>query len=304
MSMKVLITGASGFVGKNLTSYLKRIGIDFVILDRNELKKPSAAHLNNCNTIIHLAGKAHDLKNNSAEDEYIEVNYGYTQGLYSLFLQSNAKKFIYMSSVKATADTTSGSLTEENVSDPRTSYGRSKQLAEQYILNANLPQDKSYFILRPCMIHGPGNKGNLNLLFKLVKSGIPYPLAAFNNQRSFLSVENLCFVLNELIMRTDIPSGIYNIADDESCSTNEVISVISTVLNRKPRLWKVSPLLIKTLAKVGDWLHLPFTTERVQKLTESYLVDNTKLKKTLAKDLPISCKAGLKLTAQHFSTTN
>src|ERR1700733_11450963 len=99
------------------------------------------------------------------------------------------------------------------------------------------------------MIHGPGNKGNLNLLYKFVKKGIPYPLAGFNNKRSFLSVENLCFVINELINNDCIESGIYNVSDDEALSTNQVVSILAKSLNVNPRLWKISPAIIKFMAK-------------------------------------------------------
>ena len=151
------------------------------------------------------------------------------------------------------------------------------------------------------MIHGPGNKGNLNLLYKLVKKGIPYPLAGFNNKRSFLSVENLCFVINELITRDDIPGGIYQVADDEALSTNEVVSILASSLNRKPKLWKVPSDIITFFARIGDRLHLPLTTERLNKLTESYVVSNQKIKKALNKELPLSAMEGLKITTNSFN---
>ena len=107
------------------------------------------------------------------------------------------------------------------------------------------------------MIHDPGNKGNLNLLYKLISKGIPYPLAAFENKRSFLSVENLFFVIRELLERNDIPSGVYNISDNEALSTNELIKLIAAASHKKPLLWKISPGLIRSLAKLGDILKLP-----------------------------------------------
>ena len=86
-----------------------------------------------------------------------------------------------------------------------------------YILSKEIPKGKRVYILRPCMIHGPGNKGNLNLLYQLVSKGLPWPLGGFQNQRSFLSVENLCFVIKELLENESIPSGVYQVADDEHC---------------------------------------------------------------------------------------
>lgn len=297
--MSISITGASGFVGSNLTKYLDEMFINTI--SRNELIAINSATFRDVEAIIHLAGKAHDLKKVSDPQEYYSVNFELTKKLYDAFINSDAKKFIFISSVKAAADSVNGILTEDMVPQPKTDYGKSKLIAEQYIQNLPLPQGKSYYILRPCMIHGPGNKGNLNLLYQFVKKGIPYPLAGFNNKRSFLSVENLCFIINELICRDDIASGVYHVADDESLSTSEVVNILSAAINKKPKLWKISPQLIRTIAKFGDALNLPLTTERLNKLTESYVVSNQKIKKAIGKDLPLTSRKGLEITAAAFA---
>lgn len=295
-----LLTGSSGFVGQNIISYLTKHSIDLKVLPRDKLTSVKNIDCN-IKTIVHLAGKAHDLKKPSNPEEYYKVNFELTKKLYDAFLNSNAKKFIFISSVKAVADQVTGILIEETLPNPQTDYGKSKLMAEQYIQSQLLPAGKSYYILRPCMIHGPGNKGNLNLLYQVVKKGIPYPLAGFQNKRSFLSIENLCFVIKELIVQDDIPSGIYNVADDETLSTNEVVTILSESLNKKPRLWRISPSLITFFAKVGDRLHLPLTTERLGKLTESYVVSNVKIKAAINKKLPLNAKEGLRITAASFS---
>ena len=195
--MKILITGASGFVGQNLLSYFKD-KFEITCLNRNDLAGDiTSLSLNDNEAIIHLAGKAHDLKNVSQPNDYYQINYELTKKLYDAFLKSDAKKFIFISSVKAAADQVEGTLSETTPPNPQTHYGKSKLMAEQYIEAQPLPAGKAYYILRPCMIHGPGNKGNLNLLYHFVKKGIPYPLAAFQNKRSFLSIENLSFVIEE-----------------------------------------------------------------------------------------------------------
>src|SRR5690606_25943192 len=101
------------------------------------------------------------------------------------------------------------------------------------------------FIIRPCMIHGPGNKGNLNLLYKVVEKGVPWPLASFENRRSFLSIDNLCYLIEQILVKADLPSGVYNFADDEVVSTNELVAVIANSLGKKPRLWHISAGFIK-----------------------------------------------------------
>jgi nucleoside-diphosphate-sugar epimerase len=209
--------------------------------------------------------------------------------------------FITLSSVKAVVDGCVGSLTEECTPHPVTHYGKSKLLAEQYILSKKFPVGKSVYILRPCMIHGPGNKGNLNLLYQLVSKGIPWPLGAFENNRSFCSIDNLMFIIKELIEREDIPSGVYNVADDEALSTNDVISILAESQNRTPKIWKVSKGLVQYVAKIGNLLRLPLNEERLHKLTDSYVVSNQKLKSVIGKPLPVSSKEGLFKTFKSFS---
>ena len=302
MKTKILITGASGFVGQNLTANLQGSGLDVVPLKRVQLEELEDAMLHNVDTIVHLAGKAHDLKNVSSSDDYYAVNFELTRKLYDAFLQSNAKNFVFISSVKAAADVVDGVLTEDIIPDPKTHYGKSKLMAEAYIISQELPVNKSFYILRPCMIHGPKNKGNLNLLYQFIKRRIPYPLAAFQNKRSFLSIENLCFVIKELICQKDVPSGVYNIADDESLSTTEVVGILAQAIGKRPLLWRISKPLIIIAAKIGDTLKLPLNTERLNKLTEDYVVSNSKIIKALNVKLPVSARVGLLATSNSFKS--
>lgn len=294
---KIHITGASGFVGTNLQDYLKTsynvqpMSVRFVPHQIFEIKT---------DIIIHLAGKAHDLKKVSQPQEYYEANFELTKQLFDTFLVSEASVFIFMSTVKAVADEVKGILTEKEIPNPKTHYGIAKNQAEQYILSQALPTGKRFYILRPCMIHGPGNKGNLNLLYQLVSIGLPWPLGAFENQRSFLSIENLCFVIKELLENEAIPSGIYNVADDASLSTNALIQLLGTSLGKPVTIWNWFPHVIRSIAKLGDFFLLPLNSERLQKLTESYVVDNSKLKVAIGKELPIHIKVGLQTTFQSF----
>jgi len=289
----ILVLGATGFVGTNLVKFFDS---DYSIFNH---QKDSSLLIKET-IVIHLAGKAHDLKNTSNPNEYYLVNTELTKELFNAFLASDAKVFITLSSVKAVADEVDGSLTEGYIPNPITHYGKSKLLAEQYILSKEIPEWKRVYILRPCMIHGPGNKGNLNLLYKLASKGIPWPLGAFENKRSFCSIDNLMFIIKELIERNDIPSGVYNVADDDAISTNDIISLLAQSQNREARIWKMSKSIIQSLAKLGDLLHLPLTTERLHKLTESYIVSNQKIKTAIGKPLPVSAKVGLLKTFNSF----
>ncbi|SMC79236.1 NAD-dependent epimerase/dehydratase family protein [Pedobacter nyackensis] len=294
--MNVLITGSTGFVGRNLLGYLALInGINIKRLDLRKVNWEIA----DAKAIIHLAGKAHDLKKTANPDEYYQVNFELTKKLYDAFLDSDTEKFIFISSVKAAADVAKDVLTEEIIPNPQTHYGKSKLMAEEYIQNQPLPAGKTYYILRPCMIHGPGNKGNLNLLYKFVQKGIPYPLAAFQNRRSFLSVKNLCFVIKTMLEK-EIPFGIYNVADDEALSTNEVVSILAQSMDKRPKLWAVPSKWIQFVAKIGDKIKLPLNTERLNKLTENYVVSNAKMHHALGEGMPLSAQEGLKITASSF----
>ena len=110
---------------------------------------------------------------------------------------------------------------------------------------------KKVYIMRPCMIHGPGNKGNLNLLYGVVSKGIPWPLGAFENRRSFTSIGNLQEVIKGLLTK-DAPSGIYHMGDDEALSTNELIEVICSALGKEAHIWRIPRGLMNGFAKIGD----------------------------------------------------
>ena len=291
----ILITGASGFIGIFFVNYWTRGNV-------RVSSRGKESNIDGAKVVIHLAGKAHDLKQTSNPDAYYQVNTELSKKVFDAFLASDAKVFITLSSVKAVTDEVEGELTEQHHPNPITHYGKSKLLAEQYILSKQLPEGKRVYILRPCMVHGPGNKGNLNLLYTLVSKGIPWPLGAFENKRSFCSIDNLMFVFKELIERQDIPSGVYNVADDEALSTNELISLIAQSQNRKPKVWSISKGLIEGVAYIGDKLHLPLNTERLQKLTSSYVVGNAKIKTAIGKPFPVSSKEGLLKTFKSFKS--
>ncbi len=319
--MTILITGIHGFVGNNLVAALKEqhfiYGLDIVSQQKegvintfawNELEKTPQV-----DAIIHLAGKAHDTKNAASAQEYFDINVGLTQKIFQHFLKSSATQFIFFSSVKAVADSVSGEqLSEDVIPNPLTPYGQSKLEAEKYILSevakwregekekGSNSIDKKACILRPCMIHGPGNEGNLNLLFQLVQKGLPWALGAYENKRSFCSIDNVSFVVQQLIEK-NIESGVYHIADDEALSTNELIGLIASSQKMSVKIWNIPVKLMNVIARIGDTLHLPLNSERLQKLTESYVVSNAKIKQALLiSKMPVSTKAGMKKTLDSF----
>ena len=328
--MNILITGVHGFVGSNLVKYLAKentiYGLDIVQPQKDGVMCTfswDALDVENglpeIDAIIHLAGMAHDTRNKSAADVYFKVNTGLTQKIFDWYMASpTAKKFVFFSTVKSAADRVKGEfLTEECVPTPVGPYGESKIKAEYYIIKKFAPKalkrpfhnfddsdsivsDKQVYIIRPCMIHGPGNKGNLNMLYGVVKKGIPWPLGAFENRRSFTSIGNLCVVIEGLLTKS-VPSGIYHMGDDEALSTNELIEVICEAIGKKAHIWRIPKGLMNGVAKVGGWLHLPLNPLRMQKLTENYVVSNKKIKSALGIDaMPIRAKDGLIDTIRSF----
>lgn len=316
--MKILITGVHGFVGSNLVAYLfadnEIYGLDIVAPEKKGVLKTyswedlEAGNVPSVDAIVHLAGKAHDTKNQAAAEVYFKVNTGLTQKIFDYFLtHSDIRKFVFFSTAKAAADKVEGVLTEDVVPAPVGPYGESKIAAEKYILEkckeldeSSSHPDKQVYIFRPCMIHGPGNKGNLNLLYKVVKKGIPWPLGAFENRRTFTSVKNICFAVNGVLTK-DVASGIYNMGDDEALSTNELIEEICLSLGKKAHIWRLPKGLMLFVARVGGWLHLPLNPERLRKLTENYISSNAKIKKALGVDrMPVDAREGLKVTLESF----
>ena len=310
--MKILITGIHGFVGSNFVKSLSKnhilYGLDIISPQKEGVEKTFSWNdidkgiIPTVDVIIHLAGKAHDTKNKSKSDVYFNINTKLTQRIYDYYLASLAKKFIFFSSVKAAVDSVPGDiLTEDILTNPVGPYGESKVKAEEYIQTKWNTSDKKTYILRPCMIHGPGNKGNLNLLYSVVKKGIPWPLGSFENKRSYTSIDNLCYIIDGLINK-DIDTGIYQVGDDEAISTNELIGIMCDAMGIKAHIWHIPKSIMNFFASIGTFLHLPLNKERLCKLTENYVVSNKKIKKALEiNKMPYTAQEGLTKTIKHFN---
>lgn len=335
--MNILITGVHGFVGSNLVKALSKehtiYGLDIVAPEKEGVTKTfswdelssyendNENHpLKSIDAVIHLAGKAHDTRNKSAADVYFKVNTGLTKKIFDWYeTQASTKKFIFFSTAKAAAECVPEVLYEDVTPTPKGPYGESKIQAEEYILDflesqgvsrgsmsSRVPggdrpaNGKEVYVFRPCMIHGPGNKGNLNLLYGVVCKGIPWPLGAYENRRTFTSVENVCYAINGVLTK-DVPSGIYNMGDDDALSTNELIEVICEALGKKAHIWRIPQGLMNGVAKVGGWLHLPLNPLRMQKLTENYVSSNAKIKMALGiGKFPVDTRTGLIETIKCF----
>lgn len=234
--MNILITGIHGFVGSNLVSSLKGrhtlYGLDIVTPVKDGVVKtfswkdiePTSFplyHLPQFDAVIHLAGKAHDTKNESVAQAYFDINTGLTQEDIRFLLRVLFQEIYFLQFSESCCRQCGGGYTDGGCRSCSVGpYGESKIKAEEYILkgegkiekgagevcgavgqSGRLGLDRQVYILRPCMIHGPGNKGNLNLLYNVVKKGIPWPLGSFENRRSFTSIDNLCYVIEGLLIK-------------------------------------------------------------------------------------------------------
>lgn len=298
--MKIILFGGSGFIGKNVMKKFPKNSIVPISLRTDEWKNnlPSEAEV-----FINLIGKAHDHEGRASYADYYEANVELTKQIFSEFFKSKAQLLIHISSIAALEELESPyPLKEEDFNNPLSHYGKTKREAEVWLLNQHLPKEKKIIILRPPLVHGEGDKGNLGLLYKFISKGIPYPLGAFENSRSFLSMDNFIFFLKEIINNQDkLDSGIYHIADDEVLSTKKILDIIKRVENKKIIDLYIPPIVIKVLARIGDFSPFPLNTKRLKKMTSNLEVSNQKIKSVLEiKKLPISAEKGIEITIKSF----
>lgn len=291
------IIGASGFIGENLLRALNHS--EGFSLRKDGWQK----QLSSASVIVNLVGKAHDHDGTGTEQDYYYANVELAKQVFNAFLESSVNLLIHVSSLAALEEFESSiPLTESDKCNPVSWYGKSKREAEEWLFAQELPVGKKLLILRPPMVHGPGDKGNLGLLYKLISRGIPYPLASFDNKRSFISIDNFSFFIQQIIEnREKLDSGIYHIADDEVISTKELIAIIKNVTGKKVPNIALPKLLVQGMAKVGDILPIPLNSKRLKKMTSNLLVSNAKIKNALHIDkLPLTAKQGLELTIRSF----
>lgn len=244
---KVVVTGASGFVGSHLVDHLLNCKIDVVPTSRSTRTANGLHHiqspelgpkadwgkvLEGCSTVVHLAARAHVLGErggSDVEEIYHRINARGTARLTNQALAAGVKHFVFVSSIGAMAESSDSRLTAENPCVPSTPYGTSKLEAELALKEIAVAGGMAWTIIRPPLVYGQGNPGNMGRLLKLVKTGIPLPLASVRNCRSFIYVENLvdlvvtCLANSKAFGKTFLPS------DGEDVSTPQLIRAIARV---------------------------------------------------------------------------
>lgn len=296
----ITIFGSTGFIGKNL---IQSLNTKFHVNEISLRSKDWKMEFNDANILINLIGKAHDHTKSATEKDFFYANFELVKEIFNEFINSKAKLFIHISSIAALEEFESiKPLYEEEKCNPNSWYGKSKLEAELWLMNQNIPDHKKLIILRPPMIHGVGDKGNLGLLYKLISKGIPYPLSSFKNKRSVLSIDNFNFFIEAIVQNYEsLDSGIYHIADDESLSTIEIIDVIKKVENKNIINLSFPKFFIKGIAIVGDYIPIPLNSIRLKKMTSDLEVSNQKIKTALnIKKLPFTTEEGLIKTIKSF----
>lgn len=285
---KILITGASGFVGQHLLGYFKEIGWEVHALSRDKndsllsytWEELDAIPWADYKAVIHLAGLAHDVNTARASDAYFEVNQGLAEQVFTRYNTVAKGIFIYMSSIKVVGDASDAPLVETDACKPDGIYGRSKLVAEESLLK--LGSEGKLLIFRPCLIYGKGNKGNLMLLEKLIRYRIPYFFGKFENKRSLLSINNLTYIFHQSMV-SSIPPGVYHLSDDTALSTKDLIKQIGSAKGIKPIFINLPKSLCALIADIGTKMNLPINHKVLQKLTGNMVVSNSKIKKYLGR---------------------
>ncbi len=313
--MRITVTGAAGFVGSALCSYLSekgykvtgiiRDGSHFRVSETTEVrcveeigpKTDWSNILLDEDAVIHLAARTHikDASKKNAEKLYHKINVDGTLRLAKSAMDLGVKKFVYISSVKAMGEQSGVEpLNESFTPKPEDYYGLTKLRAERELLGLCSKSDMKVIIVRPPLIYGPGVKGNFLSLMKVCQIGLPLPFKTVKNKRSIIFLGNFTDILTKII-ETNIPSGeCFLVSDGESVSTAELVARISFSLGKSPNLFFM-PISILTV--LGTALGQKAAIER---LTGSLEIEDSKIKKMLGWAPPFNMLQGLEITAKWF----
>ncbi len=311
--MKILITGASGFVGSNLINYLEAKKYDlikvsrrdkkgFVKLDNLNKKYDWKNTLKGCDIVVHLAGRAHIFKNPSKKEleEINEVNFHGTINLARQAAKFGVKKFIFLSSSKVNGEKTlnNSKFKETDKFIPIDPYAKSKYKAEISLKKIALKTKLSIVIIRPPIIYGPGVKGNFLSLIKLVNLGIPLPFKSFTNKRAILSVKNLCNFIDCVIKDDRANNHTFVISDKKPTTINNLVLKISKGLNINLKTFSLNKKFILLFAALIN------KKEAISKITDSFELDISKSKEILNWQPPYSTLSGINSTIKWYKKNN
>ena len=313
--MKVLVTGATGFVGQVVCQHLTGSGFSVQKAIRNKsIEAQGHSHIVgelNANTdwsqaligidaIVHLAARVHVMSDSSTDplSEFRKVNVDGTVKLAQQAVQAKVRRFIFISSIKVNGEKTEGnSFSENDIPAPQDPYGVSKFEAEQALQKIARETGLEVVILRPPLIYGPKVKANFLQLINVIHKGWPLPLGSVKNQRSLLYVYTLADAIKLCITHPNAAGKTYLISDEKSLSTADLVVKLGQFLQRSPRLLKV-PV---SFMKLGG--NLLGKSDMIDRLTSSLVVDSNKIRQELNWTSPYSIDLGMQKTAEWFLTS-
>lgn len=310
-NLRVLVTGASGFVGSALCAHLAGRGFaarravrslstgvngDIVTIDEIGPKTEWEAALSSVNAVIHLAARVHTLRDTTADSlvEYRRVNLEGTRHLALAAARKGVSRLVFLSSIKVNGDASSRALTESDLPNPEDPYGISKREAEDALHEIAARTGLEVVILRPPLVYGPGVKANFLRMLRWVDRGIPLPLASLNNRRSLVYVGNLVDAIVKCLEHPSAAGETFLVDDGEPVSTAQLLREIGAALDRPARLLPMPPAVLRiaaTLIGRGD---------DAARLLGDLVVDGSHLRRKLGWQPPFTRQEGLAATAAWF----
>jgi len=311
--LKILVTGATGFIGNKLClALLKRadtvlavsrsqVNIDNNITLINKVLSKDTdwqENLKDIDVVIHLAGRAHVMKDASDDpyQAYAEINIHATKQLAEQAALSGIKRFIYLSSVKVNGEHTDNvAFNEVDISNPEDDYGKTKCEAENVLISISKETGMEVVIIRPPLVYGHGVKANFKSLIKLAQLNIPLPFGSITNKRSLIYIENLIDFIILCVNHPSAANQTFLVSDDEDVSTTQLIKYIKGASGKRPLLIPVQQ----------SWLRFVFQLIGKSSLSDRLLgnlqVDITKAKTLLNWKPPYSVKEGIEETVSDFN---
>ena len=311
----VLVTGAAGFVGRHLCARLIQAGIRVHAVTRQPVASLSGlgvrvfavddiaafkdwkAAFDRVDTVVHLAGRAHVLRESASDPRslYFHNNVEATKSVANGAIECGARQFIFMSTVKVFGDRPfPGPLHPSHPTFPTDDYGRSKLEAEEWLLSMGQRAGLEIAIVRPPLVYGPEVRANFLRLMGWVERGVPLPLARVANMRSLVNVWNLNDLLVRLIERRGTARGVWHVSDGEDCSTTRLVEEIARHMSKAPRLFAVP----KSLMRWG--LSIAGRRSDYDRLFGSLQLDVTDTIARLAWHPPVSTHEGLARTVRWY----
>jgi UDP-glucose 4-epimerase len=293
--MKILITGANGFVGRALLETLAKTGYSVVGITRKDISNIDertdwSSLLKDVDVVIHAAARVHMMQD-ASQNPLLEYRKTNTQGTLKLLKDSiaaNVKKFIFISSIKVNGEFTKDKhFSEEDKYIPEDPYGLSKWEAEQGIIELTKNTTTKFTIVRLPLVYGVGVKANFKNLIKLVRSNLPLPFGCIHNKRSMLYLGNLISAIEAIIQNSVSNNQTYLLSDNDDVSTAELVKKIAKAYGLKRYLIPVPLFLFKWLGAMTG------KHKAVSRLLGSLQVDSRKIRRELNWKTPYTVKTGL-----------